>query len=218
MKATEVIQSIRQLTAEMIAYGLSEDQNFPLKRDISGQIQLNYAGFEDVSIALRNINYHDVYHHLESNRQYNLKLIDGGLVQFLYTFSGQKKLLKHRLCYFPTPSFEPFQNDPELYLDASNYYADMISRSILPVPIRFDFDPQNAVSITHPASHLTLGQYKNCRIPCIGPLCPATFLQFILVSFYNTAAFEIPMDFKGKKLTTTITAEESKHLHISFSP
>ena len=42
-------------------------------------------------------------------------MIDGGLLQMLYTF-GRRSVAAHRLAYFPAPDFEAFQNDPEVYL------------------------------------------------------------------------------------------------------
>lgn len=41
--------------------------------------------------------------------------------------------------------------------------------------------------IHHPKSHLTLGQFRNCRIPVSSPLTPYQFVSFILRNFYNTA-------------------------------
>jgi hypothetical protein len=41
--------------------------------------------------------------------------------------------------------------------------------------------------MVHPASHLTLGQYENCRIPVSGPLGPNSFGMFILRNFYCRA-------------------------------
>ena len=39
---------------------------------------------------------------------------------------------------------------------------------------------------SHPHSHVTLGQYTNCRIPAYGPISPLLFMQFILENFYNS--------------------------------
>lgn len=92
------------------------------------------------------------------------------------------------LSYFPSPDLEHFQNDPEAYLQ-DEVYADIIDRNIVPFPIRFDFsdDETDFEEIHHPRSHLTLGQYKNCRIPVCSPVSPLTFGGFILRNFYNTA-------------------------------
>nr|VFK30828.1 MAG: Uncharacterized conserved protein (DUF2290) [Candidatus Kentron sp. MB]VFK34387.1 MAG: Uncharacterized conserved protein (DUF2290) [Candidatus Kentron sp. MB]VFK76491.1 MAG: Uncharacterized conserved protein (DUF2290) [Candidatus Kentron sp. MB] len=62
-------------------------------------------------------------------------------------------------------------------------------KNIVPFPLRFDFDSREEVfvEVEHPKSHLTMGQYENCRIPVSAPLTPYHFIGFILRNFYNTA-------------------------------
>lgn len=103
----------------------------------------------------------------------------------LYTFQ-RGALVKHALSFFPSPNLLEFQNDPEIYMQ-DVLYAEVVDKNIVVSPIRFDFDPDNYVDYHHPKSHLTIGQYKNCRIPVSAPLTPYQFLNFILRSFYNTA-------------------------------
>ena len=69
-------------------------------------------------------------------------------------------------------------------MDMRNY--TLISKNIYPFPIRFDFDFYNSIDVEHPKSHLTLGQYKNCRIPVTSAVTPGQFLIFILRNFYST--------------------------------
>ncbi len=60
--------------------------------------------------------------------------------------------------------------------------------TFVPFPVRFDFsdDPERFIEVHHPYSHLTLGQFKNCRIPVCAPVSPFVFGGFILRNFYNT--------------------------------
>ena len=88
-------------------------------------------------------------------------------------------------------------------------------KSILPVPVRFDYDPANFEELKHPASHLSLGQYKNCRIPIVAPICPANFINFILRSFYCTAKLELPLDFPYILMEETIVEKEKNGIHLS---
>ena len=219
MTPVEVTKAVNSITAKLINFGICDDQNFTATREANSQTQVVYNGFNDVSIALRNVCYTDIYNHLSSNRQFNFKLIDGGLVQMLYLFDNKGNVIKHNLGYFPSPSFEPFQNDPDLYLDESNFYADMIQKSILPVPVRFDFDPdpEHVKDVDHPICHLTLGQYKNCRIPVVSPLCPMSFMSFVLRSFYNTATSAVALDFERHAFEHTITTNELRCLHLSIT-
>lgn len=223
MKIKDMEREICNLTAALISKGLSDDQNYPsiqespATQDTPATQSIVYDGFADISTALRNIDYIDIYNYLESKRQYNVKLIDGALIHLLYVYNRKGALLKHRLCYFPSPSFESFQNEPELYITENDLYADVIAKNILPVPIRFDFDPLNHKEIHHPSSHITFGQYKNCRIPVVSPLCPVTFLNFILSSFYNTAYINCELKRKTYRFEDTITAQERGVLHMAMT-
>lgn len=112
---------------------------------------------------------------------------DGALVQLNYVYEDSC-LRRHRLAFFPSPDLEEFQNNPEIYLE-DEVYADVIARNIVPFPIRFDFDSNDDCHkpVHHAKSHLTLGQYQNCRIPVSGPLSPFWFVTFVLRNFYHTA-------------------------------
>lgn len=215
MTPKQALHSIGDITTKLIQLGICDDQNFASEVKIHKETQITFSGFFDVSIALKDVSYNDIYDHMLANRQFNFKLIDGGLIQLMYCFDGKNNLIKHRLCYFPSPTFESFQNDPDLYLDESIYYSDVILKSILPVPVRFDYDPANFKEMVHPASHLSLGQYKNCRIPIVGPICPVNFMTFILRSFYNTAQLDLTGGMKNILMKETIDPKEKNILHFS---
>ena len=114
----------------------------------------------------------------------------GALLLLRYRFE-KKEILQHSLGFYPSPFLEEFQNNPEIYLEDA-VYAEVIARNIVPFPIRFDFDCRSKVVVPckHPKSHLTLGQYENCRIPVTSPLTPICFFAFVLRNFYNTAFVE----------------------------
>lgn len=177
------------LTGELIASGICSDQNYPSVRTANhkdGQLHIiSIDGVEDLSFALRNVSYDETYGEVKARRCFNLNLVDGGLVQMLYTFQ-RGALVKHALSFLPSPSLVEFQNNPEIYIE-DVLYAEVVEKNIVVTPIRFDYDPENYVDYHHPKSHLTIGQYKNCRIPVSAPLTPYQFLNFILRSFYNTA-------------------------------
>ncbi|MFC0117782.1 DUF2290 domain-containing protein [Pseudoalteromonas xiamenensis] len=214
MEAKEVFKDIACITSKLIELGLSVDQNFPSQTTGSGQVYISYDRYSDTSIALKNIEYEAIYKELEKERQFNVKLLDGGLLQFFYCFE-KDELIKHRLCYFPSPDFESFQNDPDLYLDESQIYADILFRSVLPVPIRFDYAPNDSTVIEHPASHLTLGQYKNCRIPVATAICPSTFANFILRAFYMNGLTGSKCIFEKREMEYCLHDDEEALLYIS---
>ncbi|MBI5075733.1 MAG: DUF2290 domain-containing protein [Nitrospirae bacterium] len=219
MNSRETLQQLAQLTETMVGLSLSNDQNFPSTHgQIDRDFEITVNGSDRMTTALKNIAYRDIYAELEQARCFNLKMLDGALVTLQYRFCNGD-IREHVLSYFPSPDLEHFQNDPEVYL-LDEVYADIIARNIVPFPIRFDFSNDDAkfVEIHHPRSHLTLGQYKNCRIPLCSPVTPLTFGGFILRNFYNTAfrkySDEIPAPILS--FANTITANERKIPHLSL--
>lgn len=172
---------------------------------------------QNLSVVLKNVKYEEVYKELYESKNYNLKMIDGALIQLLYDYKDSK-LIAHRLAYFPSPFLYNFETEPEIY-ENDEIYADVIARNILPVPIRFDYDPDRYVELHHPKCHLTLGQYKNCRIPICSPITPNNFMSFILRSFYNTAfrKYTSILNFTSNLFEETITDSERKLIHMSIS-
>lgn len=203
----------------LVKHGFADRFNFTSVRNISGgEISVEYSGMENISIALKDLPYSDSYTELVRRNQYTLKLLDGAILQIMYRFDSAGKLIKHRLCFMPSPFNDEFQNEPEIYLD-DIIYAEVVDRRILPVAIRFDFDPESAKDVHHPHSHFTMGQYKNCRIPVVSPLSPSTFVEFILRSFYNTAFVDTAniFDMDLSRFEGTITPAERNRLHLSIS-
>jgi hypothetical protein len=210
----EIVRQINDITSKLIEVNLSVQQHFPSLKDENIYI----AGNHDLSTALKNIPYQDIYTVLDKENNYNIKMIDGALIQLMYSFSGDE-LIKYRLAFFPSPNLDEFQNNSEIY-ETDDIYADVIDKNIVTSPIRFDYDPKNHISLEHPKSHLTIGQYKNCRIPIFAPITPNMFIDFILRNFYNTAhtKFSEILNFDKKVLFQhCIDNDEKNVLHISLS-
>lgn len=207
-----ILRQIEHITTKLIELGLSAQQNFPSNQN--GRIA--YSGMQDISIAIKNIAYQEIYKNLEESKNYNVKMIDGALIQMLYRFENNE-LMSHRLAFFPSPHLESFQNEPEIYED-DEIYADILQKNIVTFPIRFDYDPDNFQEIAHPKTHATLGQYKNCRIPVSEPLTPELFINFILQNFYNTAFCKFTQAFiiSHYRFNRTITDIEKSLLHIGI--
>lgn len=189
MTSPKYIQSqLRSITSHFIEHSLCNDQNFPSLRKLNNGItEVGFSQAGDLSIVLKDRPYTEIYYEMMKGRLFSFKMVDGALIQMMYQFQ-QGEILSHRLAFFPSPDLEEYQNNPEIYLEDS-IYADIVAKSLVPFPVRFDFDdnPGLAQPITHPRSHLTLGQYKNCRIPVSAALMPKQFLYFVLRNFYNTA-------------------------------
>ncbi|MCQ8876092.1 DUF2290 domain-containing protein [Mesorhizobium sp. LMG17149] len=216
MPSPELVKrQIESLTGDLIEAGLSSRQNFPIRRNHSGgKIEITTDKYQDMSIILKDIAYSDLYKELVTNDVYNIIMIDGAIIQLQYLYKDSV-LVKHRLAFLPSPNLDEFQNNAEIY-DTDELYADVISRSIYPAPIRFDFDRAAGVDKIHPMSHLTIGQYTNCRIPVASPLSPFLFIQFILRSFYNTGFRKCESQIKGfsQRFQPTITKNEVAMMHV----
>lgn len=217
MTPQQTLKQINELTLAFVKLSLSNEQNLPTTQgrpNAAFEITVNTAA--GMSVALRNVAYRDIYSELEKARCFNLKMLDGALISLRYRFRAGV-ICEHSLSYFPSPDLEHFQNEPELYLE-DEIYAEVIARNIIPFPVRFDFsdDEKKFVDVHHPYSHLTLGQYKNCRIPVCSPLGPLAFGGFILRNFYNTAFRKFSEKFPASKLgfANTITPKERKIPHV----
>jgi hypothetical protein len=186
---SRTLKQINAILVYLVKTGLASDQNLPLVRNGPGKVsEVTFKNANGVSIALKNLSYGEIYDELAKNRVFSVKLPDGALVQMMYLFKGQG-LRQHRLAFFPSPYLEEFQKSPEIYLQ-DEVFADIVARNIVSFPIRFDFDhgrTHREGEANHPHSHLTLGQYQNCRIPVSAPLSPFRFVDFILRNFYHTA-------------------------------
>lgn len=180
MKFGAVRDQLDELYQRAIQMGFAVRQNyFSIQMSPTPSI----GELKGTTISLKNVPYTDVYSELDENNAYHLKLPDGALMIFQYQFSREETLAKHRLAYFPCPHLPSPEEAPELY-SRDDLYADILLDRIVRFPIRFDFDPASYRPGYHASSHLTLGQFENCRIPASHPLSPHAFWVFIARNFY----------------------------------
>lgn len=177
-----VRKQLQDIYSRLISTNLSVKQFYP-KEQMSPGGGVSIGSLPLGSISLRDISYEEIYIEIESNDGYHIKLPDGGLLIFQYTFDSAGTLTKHRLCYFPSFSLPSVDEAPHLY-ENDELYGDVILRKLVRFPIRFDYDPGAHKDVIHPVSHLTLGQYENCRIPINGAVSPNAFVMFLLRNFY----------------------------------
>lgn len=189
----KVFKEVRKVTKELIRCGLAEEYNFPMMQ----KAEVVWEKYSDISYYLKNMEYSNIYSEIEKNHNFNVKLPDGGILQLMYRFNSHgTELESHRLAYYPSPSYENYQNDAELY-DADYLYGDILNKDVLPVIIRADYSRKKVRSqIHHPYSHITLGDYKNCRIPADRPISPIQFVKFIMEHFYYEPSSQLKYNFK----------------------
>ena len=193
---------------------LTDDQNFAIQR---GTTEITFKNAHCVSRALKGSPYSEVYEEFSRNRAFNAKLLDGALLQMGYIFN-RDRLERHRLAFFAAPHLDPFDRDPDVYID-DELYADILARRIAPLGVRFDYDARDDRhrDISHPKCHLTLGGYEHCRVPVSKPLSPYRFIDFIIRNFYQTASKDLAAGLPrfGGTWPDSITPAERLVLHMA---
>jgi hypothetical protein len=211
MRAVDVLRQVQEITATLIKLSLCNEQTFPSIRDIGNGLQsVTFAGANAITTALKTIRYSEVYKVLDKGKAYNFKMLDGALVQLQFEVLNDS-ISRHRLAFFPTPELPPYESVPESY-ELDELYAEILSEAIVSLPVRFDFDngQERHVDVDHPKSHMTLGQYRSCRIPVSSPLTPYDFVSFLLRNFYNPAykKFRAQLAWPVGRLPQSITQAE----------
>ena len=178
-------KSISGIISSLVAAGAADRLNMPsvqAHNKHSGDIGLRSN--IDLSLVLRDQPYGELYDELVRREFFHVLLPDGGLLQFFYKVR-LGRVEKHRLAFFPCPYLRPFDTDVLTYLRDS-IWGHMVTTFHVPVIVRFDFDRSdvNFIAKFHSNSHLTLGQYPNCRIPVSSPIEPWIFAEFVLRNFY----------------------------------
>lgn len=209
---------ISEATSFLVERGLVDDQNTVTRRHgPGGSTLLESSYWSSAPRVQQKVRYDVLYAELKSGRFYDLKFLDGALVQMRFEFSRVNILERAVLRYLPSPILTSYQEDPDLYLN-DEVYGDVVDIRTVTTPLRFDFDtdPNVVREVLHPASHLTIGQYPHCRIPATSPITPHYFLRLIVHGFYRT------MDVLGTdgfprpraQVTQTISKSELQEIHI----
>ena len=217
MTPAATAQQIRDVISSLVRASLVDHQNFPSDRTLGGVLEIGIPKSPDLSVSMRDISYEDIYVGLLKAGAYHMRMIDGALIQLLYRFS-RNEILSHRLCFFPTPTLPTYDEAAELYED-DELFGDIFSKTAIRTPIRIDFDCSQEVfvEVDHPYTHLTIGQYKGCRVPVNGPVTPVRFMRFILRNFYNIVYSTIDIDNVASRsaFAETISPRERAILFIS---
>jgi len=210
-------QQINEIISVLVKEGLSDHQRFPSVKTVGSQTQISIPDAPNLSVSLKDKPYFEIYDALRKSEAYHVRMLDGALVQFLYTFENNE-LSSHRLAFFPSPMLEMYDTAPEYY-DHDLSYGDIVGEFSIKFPFRFDYSSSEDkhVDVDHPKSHLTLGQYKGCRIPVGAPLTPLRFMRFTLRNFYNPAYYAVDMDKKAglSSFPDVLTAAERDILFLT---
>lgn len=206
--------NIQTLTEKISEHRICFDSNVPIISG-NGNWQYSITVPNETNVFLKNnLSYREIYDSMVASRFFNLKMIDGALINLQYLFENED-IIKHRLSFYPSPYLIEYQNNSELYLrdDTDEEYLQANEQNVV-FPIRFDYDIKTLGS-NHPISHLTLGRYKDCRIPVSAALTPFHFLSFVIENFYSIEFKNfVPCD--RSCYSQSILDFEAEKLHINL--
>ena len=189
--------NVEQLCAQITNFGfdlvgaeLALDAKPHIAREISGnRTSLIWVRDRNAPLMIGNPSTLDCYRSLVEAKDYSYLMNDGEVIQIALTYDG-RRIAAHRFLYHPCPfpvakaEVDKFGGRLLDFIDGT-YTDDVRENLLLRSPIRFDFAP-DAVTESHPASHLTLNG-PDCRIPVRAPLQFGTFIEFVLRNFYTDA-------------------------------
>lgn len=187
MKPGEIVQSIDRVISDLMKMGLCDQQNYCSSVKLNGGLytSVEITGRPSLTDAMKNSRYEEIFNTIKENKAFHCRMLDDSVIQMLYLFEGEK-LISHRLSFLPSPYTPTHEEYAEIYQN-DDFYGEVMSEMLVKFPIRFDYSDDDTIHKVpdHPKSHLTLGQYKNCRIPVNAPLTPKKFINFILRNFYH---------------------------------
>src|SRR5688572_5701231 len=113
MSPEAVLSQFRDIYSRLILSGLSVKQFPPTDRGIPGGGR-RIGDIAAAATGLKNVPYDLIYDELDKNDAYHVKMPDGGLLLFQYTFAQQSELVKHRLAFFPSSVLPSLDEAPYL--------------------------------------------------------------------------------------------------------
>ncbi|WP_457642388.1 DUF2290 domain-containing protein [Persephonella sp.] len=223
----KIFRQIEYITKSFIEESFSIDQNFPkLEKDENKNIcEISWINFRNVSFSHKDESYEIIYINILKERDFNILMLDGSVIQMLYRFDNSGNSIKdHILAFYPHYSFVQYQDMPDEYeskLYGVELFSEIQTGKIATFPLRFDYSHDNHTDVIHPKSHLTLGNYKSCRIPVSKPITPYKFIKFILMNFYSNLPNNKFKEFADNlsddiSFEETITKKEKEILHIHY--
>lgn len=203
MTPEEARSGINAIVRYLVEAGLAADQQFAFRRTRRGGVEeVTFDNAEVVGLALRGMPYEHVYSRFRRSRVYNVRMLDGALVQMMYAFDGDA-VRSHRLAFVPSIRLERFQRAPEVYMEDEQFGHEVGRLLAVAFPVRFDYHAaaERHQTVVHPKSHLTLGEFPECRIPVSAAVSPRWFMDFVLRNFYDGPGYryadELPRHDRG---------------------
>src|SRR5438552_11094569 len=133
MSPTAVFSDITMIIGSAIEAGLSDQQRYPAMRRVGrNDYDIYIEDSPDLSPSMKDRPYDEIYDDLSNSGAFNLRMIDGALIQMLYTFR-EGGISSHRLAMFPSPHLEIYEDAQREYED-DHIYAEIVGRSLVKFP------------------------------------------------------------------------------------
>ena len=177
------------------------------KNGIEVTWETKIKGFKNISYD-KNISTEEIRRNLIENNQYCFQFYDGSIFSY-EAIINKDEIIKSNIVFIKCYDSEKKQEDKTW----QDYQFDDGSDEKLGTPIylRIDIDEKGKKS-HHSICHLTLSNYKYCRIPLTNKISIQESLNFILNNFYNVYDAKLPKLCHER----CITVEESKEIHLNW--
>lgn len=172
---------------------------------------ISYATKNETSSILydNNISYSFLIDKLLFNRQYTILLYDKSIVQAEFKIANNI-IIKERLLFIKKHN-KTWQKDE--IAEYENEYEEWFDDDFgIPIFFRVDYDPDAFKEVSHPATHFTLSNQENCRIPIKGIITFSEFMKLIMKQFYNIDLSITQYRYNDE----TITNNEKKLIHMNW--
>lgn len=102
----------------MLRQGLADDTRLALevRPGREGTLKLQSPYWAEAPKSITSVPYPDYYETIRLARSYDLRLLDGALIQLQYEFDAKRNLRRSVQRFLPAPDLLPYQTSPDLYL------------------------------------------------------------------------------------------------------
>ena len=164
-------------------------------------------GFKNISYDT-SIPTEEIRRSLIDNNQYCFQFYDGSIFSY-EAIIYNNKIIKSNIIFIKCYDSEKSQED-KTWQDYQ--FDDGCDEKLgTPIYLRIDTDEKEHKE-HHSVCHLTLSNYKHCRIPLTKKISVQESLSFILNNFYNIYDAELPKISHER----CITIEETKKIHLNW--
>ena len=209
---------VRTFVNAMLEYGLALASNPVVSATAGDTTIVSWSKAPAISTTFGRFASIAEYATFLDQRDFNLVLRDGALLQIAYTFKG-RVLVGHRLCHYPCPidisDLEADDGSITEWIEALDA-GELRERLRLRTPLRLDFD-MKAAKNDHPASHFTISE-ETCRIPVAAPVSLGHFVSLVFSQFYPAAwaAYDFLQKVSHHQWENTLGETETNRIFLAW--